>query len=173
MIKVAMFDTKPYDKIGFEKYAKESNIEIKYFETRLTEDTVDLANGYDAVVVFVNDAINKNLAGISEQEKKYLKQALADLTDGKYLGYGENISRQVLQIEELKTVENAFDKIISIAKNHGFNLSETDEKNFKVCNVFFRRDIVEQQCPSLYRRKRFRAGGTAIQRWEESPICRC
>ena len=61
MIKVAMFDTKPYDKTGFEKYASENDIEIKYFETRLTEDTANLANGYDAVIDFVNDSVNKNV----------------------------------------------------------------------------------------------------------------
>lgn len=61
MIKVAMFDTKPYDRTGFEKYASESDIVIKYFETKLTEDTVNLANGYDAVIIFVNDMINENV----------------------------------------------------------------------------------------------------------------
>ena len=35
MIKVAMFDTKPYDKIGFEKYTNENNIEVKYLRQDL------------------------------------------------------------------------------------------------------------------------------------------
>ena len=60
MIKIAMFDTKPYDKMGFEKYIKEE-IKIKYFETRLNEDTVNLAKGFDVVCVFVNDSINKEV----------------------------------------------------------------------------------------------------------------
>lgn len=60
MIKIAMFDTKPYDKMGFEKYVKEE-IKIKYFETRLNEDTVNLAKGFDVVCVFVNDSINKEV----------------------------------------------------------------------------------------------------------------
>ena len=61
MIKIAMFDTKPYDRTGFEKYAKDNNIVIKYFETRLTEDTVNLAKGFDGVIVFVNDVVNKKV----------------------------------------------------------------------------------------------------------------
>ena len=61
MIKAAMFDTKPYDRIGFEKYCKDNDISIKYFETKLNEDTVNLTRGYDAVIVFVNDAINKKV----------------------------------------------------------------------------------------------------------------
>ena len=51
-----MFDSKPYDTESFEE-AKKENMKIKYFETRLTEDTAHLAKGYDAVVVFVNDDV--------------------------------------------------------------------------------------------------------------------
>ena len=57
-MKVAFFDTKPYDIPGFDHYAAESDFEIKYFETRLNEDTVSLAQGYDAVCVFVNDTVS-------------------------------------------------------------------------------------------------------------------
>lgn len=57
LIKVAFFDAKPYDKPAFEKLAEERGLRIKYFETRLTEDTVNLARGYDAVCVFVNDSV--------------------------------------------------------------------------------------------------------------------
>ncbi|MBQ9115357.1 MAG: 2-hydroxyacid dehydrogenase [Clostridia bacterium] len=57
-MKIAFFDTKPYDKPSFDRYAKEQGITIKYFETKLNEDTVSLAEGYDAVCVFVNDNVN-------------------------------------------------------------------------------------------------------------------
>ena len=57
-MKVAFFDTKPYDIPGFDHYTAESDLEIKYFETRLNEDTVSLAQGYDAVCVFVNDTVS-------------------------------------------------------------------------------------------------------------------
>jgi len=61
MIKVAVFDTKPYDVPGLEKYGKENDIEFKFFETKLTEDTVELAKGSDTIVVFVNDIINEKV----------------------------------------------------------------------------------------------------------------
>lgn len=57
-MKIAFFDTKPYDKNSFDKYADEYGVRIKYFETKLNEDTADLANGFDAVCVFVNDTVN-------------------------------------------------------------------------------------------------------------------
>ena len=57
-MKIAFFDTKPYDKPSFDRYGKEAGIKFKYFETKLTEDTAELAHGYDGVCVFVNDTIN-------------------------------------------------------------------------------------------------------------------
>lgn len=57
-MKLAFFDAKPYDKAAFDGYAKECGVTIKYFEAKLNEDTVELATGYDAVCVFVNDTVN-------------------------------------------------------------------------------------------------------------------
>ena len=57
-MKIAFFDAKPYDKPWFDKYGKEGGIEFKYFETKLNLDTVELAQGYDGVCVFVNDTVN-------------------------------------------------------------------------------------------------------------------
>lgn len=64
MIKVAFFDTKEYDKPSFEKYGKENDIKYRFFETKLTEDTADLAKGCDAVCVFVNDTVNDKVIDI-------------------------------------------------------------------------------------------------------------
>ena len=57
-MKIAFFDAKGYDKPGFDKYSENAGIKIKYFETKLNEDTVNLAHGFDAVCVFVNDTVN-------------------------------------------------------------------------------------------------------------------
>ena len=57
-MKIAFFDAKPYDKPSFEAQGKEKGIKFKFFETKLNEDTVSLANGYDGVCVFVNDTVN-------------------------------------------------------------------------------------------------------------------
>lgn len=60
MKKVAMFDTKPYDKIWFDRL-NDDRYEIHYFEGKLTTDTVSLTKGYDVVCAFVNDDINKEV----------------------------------------------------------------------------------------------------------------
>ena len=57
-MRIAFFDTKPYDKPSFERFGAERGITFKYFETKLNEDTVDLASGFDGVCVFVNDTVN-------------------------------------------------------------------------------------------------------------------
>ena len=59
-MKIAMFDSKQYDIDSFEKQ-KPKAWEIKYYETRLTEDTVSLAFGFDCVIVFVNDDVNERV----------------------------------------------------------------------------------------------------------------
>lgn len=64
MKKLAFFDTKPYDKVWFDKLKSEYGAEIKYFETKLNEDTAYLAKGCDCVVCFVNDCVNKEVIDV-------------------------------------------------------------------------------------------------------------
>lgn len=58
-MKIAFFDAKPYDKPAFIKFGEENGIKFKFFETKLNEDTAELAHGFDGVCVFVNDTVNK------------------------------------------------------------------------------------------------------------------
>ena len=58
-MKIAFFDAKPYDMPGFDHYIEGTDLQIKYFETKLSEDTVSLAAGFDGVCVFVNDTVNE------------------------------------------------------------------------------------------------------------------
>lgn len=57
-MKIAFFDTKPYDIPAFERYGKAHDVTYKFFETKLGEDTAELARGFDGVCVFVNDTVN-------------------------------------------------------------------------------------------------------------------
>ena len=58
VMKVAFFDTKPYDMQSFEKAAEGIELKFKFFEAKLNEDTAELAAGCQAVCVFVNDTVN-------------------------------------------------------------------------------------------------------------------
>ena len=97
-MKIAFFDAKQYDKPSFDKFAEESNIKIKYFETKLNEDTVDLLEGknYDGVCVFVNDTVNKEVIDrLSEMNVKYIALRCA--------GYN-NVDMKEAAIKNLKVV---------------------------------------------------------------------
>ena len=60
-MKIAFYDTKPYDKESFDKYKEKYDVSFKYFETKLNEDTTELAKGFDGVCIFVNDTVNTNV----------------------------------------------------------------------------------------------------------------
>ena len=59
--KIAFFDAKEYDKTSFDLANASGEFEVTYYETKLTEDTVNLADGYDVVCVFVNDTVNSKV----------------------------------------------------------------------------------------------------------------
>ena len=63
-MKVAFFNTKPYDRVSFESENTGQPLEISYFEPRLNASTALLAAGFDAVCVFVNDALDAEVIPI-------------------------------------------------------------------------------------------------------------
>jgi D-lactate dehydrogenase len=62
-MRIALFSTKPYDRVSFEEANAGHGHELHYFEPRLTDETVRLADGFDAVCAFVNDQVD---AGVVE-----------------------------------------------------------------------------------------------------------
>jgi len=61
-MKIAFYDTKEYDTEYFDTEAKRCGFEIIYFESKLDIYTAVLAEGCEAVCIFVNDRIDKNIA---------------------------------------------------------------------------------------------------------------
>ncbi|MCE5272350.1 2-hydroxyacid dehydrogenase [bacterium] len=64
-MKVAFFDTRPYDKRNFEK---ETQIEWRFLEMRLSCESAPAANGADAVCVFVNDRVDSRCLDCLKRE---------------------------------------------------------------------------------------------------------
>jgi D-lactate dehydrogenase len=62
-MRIALFSTKPYDRVSFDEANAGHAHELHYFEPRLTDETVRLADGFDAVCAFVNDQVD---AGVVE-----------------------------------------------------------------------------------------------------------
>ena len=63
-MKIAFYDTKPYDREWFEPLAIKSGFDVSYHEFRLSGDTAPLAKGCDAVCIFVNDSADKKVIEI-------------------------------------------------------------------------------------------------------------
>ena len=68
LLHIAFFGTHDYDRLFFSELAKDRgegtyNCDIKYFSCRLTPETANLAKGYDAVCVFVNDELPRAACG--------------------------------------------------------------------------------------------------------------
>ena len=64
LLKIAFFGTKDYDRIFFSELTKDKgegtyNSDIRYFTSNLGPETSNLADGFDAVCVFVNDNVSR------------------------------------------------------------------------------------------------------------------
>lgn len=60
-MKIAFYDTKPYDKIWFEPEANKKGFDITFIEGKLNENTAVLAKDHEAVCIFVNDDASKTV----------------------------------------------------------------------------------------------------------------
>lgn len=73
-MKIAVYDTKPYDIASLNQANVKKGYKIKYFESKLNEDTAVLAKDFDVVCAFVNDDISK---AVIEQLNNFGIQLLA------------------------------------------------------------------------------------------------
>ena len=141
-MRLAFFDTKPYDKASFNKYTEGKDITIKYFETKLNEDTVDLASGYDAVCVFVNDIVNAKVidrlvelgvgvvalrsAGFNSVDMKYAYGKIHVLRVPAYSPYAVAEHTMALLLTSIRRIHKAYirsrDFNFSLAGLTGFDL---------------------------------------------------
>lgn len=60
-MKTAFFSTTPTDKRVFQQHQTNANVDLTFFDVHLTDKTVPLAKGFQAVCVFVNDHLDKHV----------------------------------------------------------------------------------------------------------------
>ncbi|MCR4638909.1 2-hydroxyacid dehydrogenase [Ruminococcus sp.] len=134
-MKAAFFDTKQYDMPSFEKLGKEKNIRFKFYETKLNEDTADLAKGCDAVCVFVNDTVNAAVidrlcelgvkvlalrcAGYNNVDIKYAKDKIKVVSVPAYSPYAVAEHAMALLLTSIRRVHKAFIR----TRDHNFSLN--------------------------------------------------
>ena len=122
MIKIAFFDTKDYDRKIFDKYNKDYHYEITYLDSKLNKETAPLANGYDAVCIFVNDIVDKETIDI-------LKKAGVKLIVLRCAGFN-NVAIQYLD-DEIKAVRVPAYSPYAVAEHATALLLEIDRKIHK------------------------------------------
>ena len=141
-MKIAFFDAKPYDKPAFEKYGAEYGVTFKYFETKLNEDTVDLAGGFDGVCVFVNDVVNAAVidrlvslgvkiialrcAGFNNVDLKHARGKLCVVRVPAYSPYAVAEHTMALLLTSVRRIHKAYNRTrdfnFSLAGMTGFDL---------------------------------------------------
>ena len=134
-MKVAFFDAKPYDIPSFEKFGGENGIRFKFYETKLNEDTAELAKGCEAVCVFVNDTVNaavidrlcqlgvKTLAlrcaGYNNVDIKYAKDKIKVVSVPAYSPYAVAEHAMALLLTSIRRVHKAYIR----TRDHNFSLN--------------------------------------------------
>lgn len=137
MKKLAFFDTKPYDKIWFDKFKDNFDISFKYFENKLNSDTAVLSKGYDGIVAFVNDDIDaKTIDVIYNNGIDLLAMRCAgynniDLKEA----YGKVHVLRVPAYSPYAVAEHAMAMLLTLNRkiNHAYN--RTREFNFSLVNL--------------------------------------
>lgn len=63
-MKIAFFDTKPYDEQSFNEENSKYGFEIVYFKGHLNKNNIPLTKGVDVVCIFVNDIADAQVIGM-------------------------------------------------------------------------------------------------------------
>ncbi len=67
-MKIALFDTKSYDRLHFDEANRKYGYDIVYYDASLNRDTAILAKGADVVCPFVNCTVDRNVVDVLKQE---------------------------------------------------------------------------------------------------------
>ncbi|WP_417353656.1 2-hydroxyacid dehydrogenase [Flavobacterium alkalisoli] len=66
-MKIAFFDTHEFEKKLFNELGSKKNLEFSFFETRLNIKTISLAKGHDAICVFTNDKVCREVLEVAKE----------------------------------------------------------------------------------------------------------
>ncbi|MCH5192733.1 MAG: 2-hydroxyacid dehydrogenase [Oscillospiraceae bacterium] len=176
MEKIAFFDTKPYDKVWFDKL--NTDFEIKYIESKLTTDTAHAARGCKAVVAFVNDNIGSDVidvlceigvklialrcAGYNNVDLKYAKDkinivrvpvyspyAIAEHTMALLLGVNRKIPRAFIRTRDFNFSLNGLTGFDLHGKTAGIiGTGQIGRVFIDICRGFGMKIIAYDPCPA-------------------------
>lgn len=137
-MKVAVFSAKPYEREYLDKFNTDSKHELIYFEASLNADTANLAEGFEAVCVFVSDKIDK------ETIEKLAKRGVK-LIDLRSAGFN-NVDVEAAAAHKIKVLrvpayspqavaEHAVALILTLNRKTHKAYNRVREGNFSVINL--------------------------------------
>lgn len=141
-MKIAFFDTKPYDLTYFEPMGETAGISFLFYETKLNERTVSLARGCDGVCAFVNDTVNAPVidalvamgikilalrcAGFNNVDMRYAEDKLTVVRVPAYSPYAVAEHAMALLLTSIRRIHKAYirtrDYNFSLNNMVGFDL---------------------------------------------------
>lgn len=133
MIKIAFFDTKDYDREFFDEYNKKYNYEITYYESKLNSETAQLAQGFDAVCIFVNDTADKEtLAKLNEYGVKLIALRCAGFNNVDLENLGDIRVVRVPQYSPYAVAEHATALLLNINRKIYKSYQRVKKYNFSL-----------------------------------------
>jgi len=134
-MKVAVFSCKPYDKRTLIKANHGNEIQLQFFESRLSEETVSLTVGFDAVSCFVNDQLNAQvLKHLAKNKIKSIALRCAGFNNVD-LDVAEKLSIQVFHVPDYSptsVAEHAVALILSLNRKTHKAYHRVKEGNFSL-----------------------------------------
>ena len=133
-MKIAFFDTKPYDSKFFEELNQSFGYKIKYFEYKLSEETARMAEGYEVVCAFVNDNLNKEVMDILyDKGVKLIAMRCAGYNNVDFkAAYGKIHVVRVPAYSPYAIAEHAFALIMALNRKTHRAFNRTRDNNFSI-----------------------------------------
>jgi D-lactate dehydrogenase len=134
-MKIAFFDTHNFEKTVFLKENKIYNHDITFFDTRLTEQTANLAASYPCICAFVNDRLDsKTLQIISASGTKLIALRSAGFNHVD-LEAAQDLGLKIVRVPEYSpyaVAEYAMALILSLNRNIHRAYNRVREGNFSL-----------------------------------------
>ena len=134
-MKITFFSAKKYDIDSFTKANLQYNFELEFFETHLGPHSIEMLQNADAICVFVNDKLNRQvLEGLSKKNIKYVALRCAgfnnvDLDAARELGI--NVCRVPAYSPEA-VAEHALALIMTLNRKTHKAYNRVREQNFSL-----------------------------------------
>lgn len=134
-MKIAFFDTHDFEKKVFNQENEKFHHQITYFENRLTEQTVHLAQEYPCVCAFVNDRLNaKTLQTLAENGTRLIALRSAGFNHVD-LEAAQKLNLKVVRVPEYSpyaVAEHAVALILSLNRKIHRAYARVKEANFSL-----------------------------------------